>query len=336
MLRSRCLRLVAVAFVMSALGALGLCRAENLPPRALVVYHDSWNDFPAPSPALSSLAALPSYLNVVNLAFARPDLVYVGDLDLAMTGLEYRFTGQVLRDSIDLLKKRHPGTRVLLSVGGSGYCNWDAFNAPAVARLVRDLHADGMAIDFELRRANCTILPGGRTTCATDAVWANLVRRIREVLPRPMLLTASVWSVGAYGEGAFRAARPVSQYTGLMLSLLRSPLAGELDLLSINAYDAGPEYDPLEAFRAYRAVWPGPLALGVEVQWKGGAGPFVGAAQAQALAREVAKDRNGAMMLYPLLSLPEGVGSADRPDGRTLATALCRGLELAGCDAEAP
>ena len=27
-----------------------------------------------------------------------------------------------------------------------------------------------------------------------------------------------------------------------------------------------PEFDPMEAFRAYRAVWPGRLALGVEIR----------------------------------------------------------------------
>jgi hypothetical protein len=113
-----------------------------------------------------------------------------------------------------------------------------------------------------------------------------------------------------------------------MLALLRSPVAAQLDLLSIDAYDAGSKYDPIEAFRAYRALWRGPLALGVEVRRAGGAGPFSSAAATEAMARRVAEDRGGAMMVYPLLAMPEGAGS---PDGRGLAAAACRGMGLAGC-----
>jgi chitinase len=78
-----------------------------------------------------------------------------------------------------------------------------------------------------------------------------------------------------------------------MLPLLRSGNAAELDLISINAYDARLDFDPMESFHAYRRVWPGRLALGVEVRLRGGAGPFHSAAKAEALAREITKDRGG-------------------------------------------
>jgi chitinase len=312
------------------------CSAAGLPPKAIVVYHDSWNEPPVTVATGSSLAGLPEYLNVVNLAFAKPDLVYGGDLDLRGTGLEYRYSGAVLRDSIALLKRRRPATRVLLSIGGAAYDNWSRFDEAAAARLVRDLGADGVDIDFEPAFPDCQRGPDQRIRCRTDAVWEALIRRTRAVLPRPFLLTASVWSVGAYGENQFRTAQPYSRYTGFMLSPLRSPWASEIDLLSINAYDAGESYDPLEAFRAYRAVWPGPLALGVEIRRAGGKGPFYSAAGAEALAREVAKDPNGAMMLYPLLAIPDGIGRSDSPDGAALAMALCRGMRSVGCDTLPP
>jgi hypothetical protein len=306
--------------------------AADIPPHTVVAYHDSWDDVPAASPAASSLATLPGYVGVVDMAFARPDLAYRGNLDLSQTGLEYRVSGRFLRDAIAMLRVRHPATKVLLSVGGAAYGNWHRLNEAAVAHLVHDLDLDGVDIDFEPQRPACGADAGGSVHCATDALWPQLVQRLRAVLPRPALLTASVWSVGAYGEGRFRDAQPHSDWTGLMLHFLRSPAVANLDMLAINAYDAGPDFDPMQAFRAYRALWPGPLALGLAVQRNGGSGPFLRPEQAELLARRVAHDRLGAMMVYPLLARPEGARSDNMPDGRGLASAMCRGMALAGCD----
>jgi chitinase len=309
-----------------------ICSAARLPNHTFVAYHDSWNEPPACLAQQTSLARLPEYIDLVLLAFAKPDAVYRGNFDISGTGLEYRMTGQVLRDAILLLKHRHAGTRVLLSVGGAAYRRWDHFNLPGIVAFVRDFGLDGMDIDYEPADPRCDIGPDSLIGCATDQMWSSIVRQTRVALRRPLLLTASVWSVGAYGEGMFGTSRPHSPYTGIMLPLLHSPRAADLDLLSINAYDAGSLFDPLEAFRAYRAVWAGPLALGLEVQWSGGAGPFQSVAEAETLAREIVKDPRGGMMLYPLLAMPEG-GPANRPSGGVLAGALCRGMGLAGCDA---
>ena len=195
-----------VAFVVMAC-ALS-CQAAGLPPHAIVVYHDSWDESRPPARRARRWRSLPAFISVVNLAFAKPDLSYSGHLDLAQTGLEYRYSGQVLRDSIDQLKLRNPGTRVLLSVGGAAYHNWLGFNEAAVVALVHDLHADGVDLDFEPRRPGCMAEPDQHIRCSTDAVWGFLVSRLRAVLPRPFLLTAAVWSVGAYGEGAFKEAEP--------------------------------------------------------------------------------------------------------------------------------
>lgn len=320
----RITRLVAAAW---------LCTAADLPPHVFVAYHDSWNEWPASMPQETSLANLPGYIDLVLLAFAKPDLTYDGNLDITGSGLEYRMPGRVLRDAISLLKKSHRNTRVLLSVGGAAYRGWDRLALPAIAAFVQDFGLDGVDIDFEPPDPNCRAGEGGRITCATDAMWDWIVGQTRAALPRPMLLTASVWSVGAFGEGKFRDARPRTRYTGFMLPLLHTNRAADLDLLSINAYDAGSQFDPMQAFRAYRAVWPGSLVLGVEIQRKGGAGPFQSIEQAETLARTVAKDPLGGMMLYPLLAMPEG-GSGDATTGSDLARALCRGLGSAGCDAE--
>jgi len=245
--------------------------------------------------------------------------------------LQYRSPGWSLRVAVALLHARCPGSKVLLSVGGSAYTRWRDLNETAIARLVGDLRLDGVDIDFEPRHPGCAVGQDETVHCATDGRWVRIVQRLRAVLPRPAVLTAAVWSVGAYGEGDFRNAQPHSPYTGVMLHFLRSPAASLLDLLSIDAYDTGPDFDPMEAFRAYRVVWSGPLALGLAVQRRGGSGPFYDEFDAELLARQVSHDPLGAMMVYPLLAAPDGERSDSLPDGRGLVRAMCRGMGLAGC-----
>jgi chitinase len=308
------------------------CQAADIPPHPIVVYHDSWNETAAASADAMTLASLPAYISVVDLAFVRPDLVYLGKLDISQTGLEYRSSGKILHDAIALLKSRNPGTRVLLSVGGAVYTQWSALDVDAIVRLTHDLGADGVDVDFESSQPGCNPKVDGQIHCQTDATLEHIVRLLRTALPRPALLTAAVWSVGAYGEGDFRLAQPFSRYTGFMLGLLRSPTAADLDLLSIQAYDAGTRFDPLQAWGAYRALWHGPLALGLAVQRDDGAGPFPTEPEAETLAGTVASDPLGGMMIYPILGTPDGRGSAKRPDGLGLAKAMCRGMRLIRCD----
>lgn len=322
-----------IRVVIFLLLSISVGNAASLSSHPIVAYHDSWDEMPAATAEAMTLASLPSYISVVDLSFVRPDLVYPDNLDITQTGLEYRVSGQVLHDAIALLKSRHPDMHVLLSVGGAAYRSWSALNVDGLARLTRDLGADGVDIDFESPQPDCNADGTGQIRCGTDEIWQRVIRQIRRALPRPALLTAAVWSVGAYGQDGFRHAQPFSRYTGFMLGVLRSRAASELDLLSIQAYDAGPLFDPLEAWRAYRTVWQGPLALGLAVQRRGGAGPFPTEAETETLARTVAADPQGGMMIYPILAIPDGGrGSANLPDGFGLARAMCRGMKLTGCD----
>ena len=273
---------------------------------------------------------------MVALSFVRPDAVYPGRLDLKGTGLQYGFSGAVLKDAIALLKQRQPETRVLLAVGGANYANWGALDLDAIVRLVRDLGADGVDLDYEPEVPGCSVKPPGRVRCLSDAAWQDLVARFRSAFPRPLLLTVPGWSIGAYGEGAFQNAQPRGRYTGSMLNLLRSPQAQDIDLVSIMAYEAGPTFDPWQAYQAYRQVWSGPLALGVQVPPSQLGGPTYTVPLAEQLARKVAQDARGGMMLYPLLGRPPGTVGPDNPDGRMLSQALCRGLDLPGCEQALP
>lgn len=236
----------------------------------------------------------------------------------------------MLKDAVAALKARHPATRVLLAVGGATYGNWDGLDTAALARLVTDLGADGVDIDFEPSRPAC-LIRADRVRCASDATWIALVRQMREALPRPQVISVAGWSVGAYGEGAFAHAPPPSPWRGSMLGLLRAPEAAMIDLVAIMSYDAGPLYQPLEAFRAYRALWRGPLALGFAVL-----PPTQGEAR-QSLAGIAAQlgklraDPQAGAMLYALNLTPPGPPGPDNPDAAALTTAICVSLDLGDC-----
>jgi chitinase len=304
--------------------------------RPFIAYQASWGEVATTEPGQTALARLPGFIDVVVLGFAKPDAVYAGDLQLAGTGLQYPFSGTVLRDAVSMLKQRNPGTRVLLSVGGSAYVNWDRLDETALAALIRDLGLDGVDVDFEPRQPGCRN-EAGTIRCASDALWIDYITRFRRALPRPMLIGAAGWSVGAFGEGAYRNARPPSDWTGSMLGLLRSPAAAELDLLSIMSYDAGSAFQPGQAFDAYRAVWNGPLALGIQVLPSELPGsPRHTLKTVARLLDELPKDPRAGAMLYALQLTPPGANGPDNPSAGQLAQLICRALGKAGCDAPVP
>ena len=287
-------------------------------------------------PAETTIARLPPYITHLALAFARPDLTYKGGLDLAGTGLQYPYSGAVLKAAIARLKARVPQIKVLVSVGGWNYPAWDGFDADALARLVKDLGADGVDMDYETHHPDCIRTPQNRIACPGDALSIKVVEAIRRALPRPFVVSLAGWSVGAYGEGAFAAARPQGGYAGVTLALLRAPVAREIDLVSIMSYDAGPAFRPDEAFRAYRVHWKGPLALGIQVMPGTTGGPrFTLDFTARTLASVMRDPRAGAM-LYALLETPPGPTGPDNPDFRALSVAVCVTLELKDCAARIP
>ncbi|MFG1420777.1 glycoside hydrolase family 18 protein [Roseixanthobacter liquoris] len=305
------------------------------PPRPFLAYHASWYEVQTSVAADTSLARLPGYLTHVALSFAKPDLVYAGDLDLKGTGLLYPFSGAVLKQAVALLKARQPGIKVLISVGGWGYFAWDKLDAPALARLVRDLGADGVDVDYETPDPAC-VPRGEGMECNGDDLSIAVVEQVRKALPRPFVVSVAGWSVGAYGSGDFRASAPRSPWTGSILALLAAPVAGEIDLVSIMSYDAGPRYRPQEAFRAYRRLWKGPLMLGVQVMPSEAGGPRFTVDYTRRILGAVTSDPLAGAMLYAVRLTPPGVIGPDNPDDRYLAATICMALDLANCSAPMP
>ncbi|BBK29636.1 glycosyl hydrolase family 18 (putative chitinase) [Stella humosa] len=334
-----------LGWVAAVLWLLAQATAASAADRPILAYLASWYEPPAARAADTRIARLPRYVDILALSFARPDPIYPPGGELTGSGLQFQFPAAVLREAIALRKARNPGARVLISVGGSTYRRWDRYDEAAIARLVRDLGADGVDLDYEPSDPQCENT-GGTVRCRSDAVWIDLVRRTRQVLPRPYMLAVAGWSVGAYGEGAWRMAPPRSPWTGSMLGLLRAPEAGQIDLVSIMGYDAGPSYDPLEGFRAYRNYWRGTLALGIQVLPPDSPGAGAPGADVPGqrftvqrtgrLLAGIAADPAAAAMLYGFGLTPTGAIGPDNPDAGLLARTICTGFARKGCERPVP
>ena len=245
-----------IATLFATLGLSESVLTDELRPSPhIAAYYQTWSAEIGPTSLLDeTLVNLPAGLTEVLLAFVRPDIAYAGNLDLKDTGLEVPYPGSVLKASLTALKARLPGVRILISIGGETYTNWDKFDPDALKRFVRDFELDGVDLDFEPRSPNCQNRTG-RVACQSDSTLFEVVKSARSALPRPYALWLTATNTGAYGEGAWRAQPPTgSPSYGAFVPLLRDGrYSAMLDIINIMAYDAGPTFRPLEAYAAYRS-----------------------------------------------------------------------------------
>jgi len=118
----------------------------------VLAYFPSWSESFAGVGQNSYLRATPSYVNIVFLSFAKPDLQYIkGSLDISRTGIELPYDGCGLKESIAALKLK--GTKVILSIGGETYWTDNAIyskiNYAQIKDLVDDFGFAGIDWDFE-------------------------------------------------------------------------------------------------------------------------------------------------------------------------------------------
>jgi chitinase len=256
----------AIAALFATVGLSGSVLADQVRPSThIAAYYQTWSAEIGPTSLLDeTVVNLPAGLTEVLLAFARPDIAYAGNLDLTNTGLEVPYPGSVLKASLIALKGRLPGIRVLISIGGEEYTNWDKFDPEAIKRFVQDFELDGVDLDFEPASPNCQNRTG-RVSCGSDSTLFQVVKSVRSALPRPYELWLTTTSTGAYGEGAWRAQPPTgSPSYGAFVPLLRDrQYSAMLDIINIMAYDAGPTFRPLEAYAAYRSYFPGSILIGL-------------------------------------------------------------------------
>ena len=222
--------------------------------------------------------------SLVILSFMQPDTTYAAGTgpSLEGTGLQFSSEPQVIKESIATLKSKNPDVKVLVAVGGATFHNWEDLNPQGIASFVSEFGLDGVDIDFEP-----PLGPDGTLNLSTDELYANVTRALRDSLPRPLLLTSAVWSVGAYGQGAFAEASPQgSPYAGFSARMLQG-VGDLLDQIHVMAYDAGDDYNPCVAYDAYRSVYSGPIVMGIEVPPDAVGGHSTSLEEVRALAEHV-------------------------------------------------
>ena len=128
-----------------------MAQAHNFNAPIVLGYFPSWSETAAVQDQNSSLREIPSYVNYVFLAFAKPDLTYTkGTYDITNTGIQVPYDGCALYESVNALKDK--GTHVILSVGGETYWPPTVYaniNYQMIKDLVDDFGFAGIDWDFE-------------------------------------------------------------------------------------------------------------------------------------------------------------------------------------------
>jgi len=264
----------------------------------------------------------------VVVSFLRPETSYSGGLTFQGTGLDFSSNPSVVKDSISLLKKRNPGVKVLIAVGGATYTNFKDLNAQGIKKFVDEFGFDGVDLDYEPTSADCTINQAKDSiTCATDQEYIDSVKKLRAAMPRPYILSNAPWSVGAYGLGNWANAQPASQYTGVAINMLKQ-VGDQLDLLNVMSYDASNAYSPIEAFEAYSHYFKGDIAMGVEVANEAWGGHVITMTEVDELANAILSSNrptNG-MMLWSLQK------RADQgPTAEQISQRICNLFDFPSC-----
>ena len=299
--------------------------STNPPPptggKLFVGYYQTWSDSWKANGADTVLAKLPSYVNVVNLSFAQPNMNYAaGSLSLGGTGIGVPYDGPTLKAAVAALHKKNPGTRVMLSVGGATFPNFGSFDAGPIAAFVKDFGLDGVDIDYEPANPSCSS-SGGKVSCPSDAEYIGVIKSMRAALPAPYWISTAAWSVGAYGEGAWANSPPSSAYAGISINMLKQA-GSALDLVNVMSYDASPAFNPIEALKAYQHYYAGRIAMGIEVPPEAWGGHVYTIAEIDALADAV-NARNAAGLKLWSIQKP---GPAQQ-----FATEMCKKMGLSDC-----
>jgi chitinase len=258
-------------------------------------YAGTWNT----SIADLTPANIPNYFTHVNLAFAKPNTNYVKGsyaFDQSIAGFEFTegamtnngqryFTpqqAQTLRNNIAALKAR--GTQVWVSIGGWAYSQgseWANFNAARVVDLAQDLGASGVDVDWEANGSSCNKQDAASFSCNTDGQIVGIINSLHsEIRTRGAQMGISVagWSTGAYyvrgtpfEEGKVQWGSP---FGGVMYTVVKTQ-ASKLSHVNLMSYDGGEYYDPREGYESYRAIFPGPINVGMEIAPEGAGGAML-------------------------------------------------------------
>lgn len=227
-------------------------------------YYQSWSAAFASSGDKHSLSNIPSWVTFILVSFVRPDFIYTSN-SLSKTGLNFLSEFLVIKNAMQVAKSKKPNQKFLLSIGGATFKNWENFNPENVIKLMNDLGADGLDLDIE-SDPGCLYIDTDQLKCQSDEMIISIIKNTKELLPVGKLLTAAVYSVGAYGTTKFKNSiyGPSSSFAGMWVNPLKQ-VGNMLDVVFIMSYDASPVYNEKEAFQAYKYLYKGELLIGGEI-----------------------------------------------------------------------
>jgi len=198
--------------------------------------------------------------------------------------------------------------------------------------LADDLGVDGVDLDYEDLNQVCSWGTGG-TSCPKDSAFVDAIRKLRAAFPRPKLLTTAAWSTGAFGPASYDPSKFNGNLIGSNFGLYVNPLrqaGSDFDRLYIMSYDAGgmaspagspTGYKPKQALDAYKALFKGPVIIGIEGGQQAWGGHITTAEEAADLAKY-----SGSAFFW----------SWQKPQTRELIQAACRALGKSGCEQAMP
>lgn len=301
---------------------------QTLEKYGYVVYYESWAEKYTENPFETHLANLPPYITFVMISFMKPDTTYTSGVTFEGTGLGFSSPPQVIKDAIQLLKEKNPDTKVYISVGGATYTNFVQMNTEGILQFALEFGLDGIDLDFEPVAPGCRANLYGVISCESDEVYIQTVRMLRAAMPLELDLSAAVWNVGAYGEGAYANSQPQGGYTGVSINMLRSVGNSSISWIGIMAYDAGTSYNPKEAFDAYSQLYSGPIYLGMQVAPESWGGHVLSMPEVTDLSMYSKSHGGAGMMLWALQKR-----ALEGPDATQISQRVCEVFHLQDCSA---
>lgn len=257
----------------------------RIPKKPLAVYFQSWSATWSSSVSTFDLTKIPEPINIVILSFVNPNCSYVsGSNSFIGTGLDFSSDFNIVRGAIQSLQKRN--IIVMIAIGGATY-PFDVFNPSNIASLVKDLGANGVDIDWE-----------PHSGFADADKLGPIIQKMKDALPKECLLSLAGFSVGCYTNEL-----PQSSNTGMNIMGIKSH-GSILDFINIMSYDASSIYNPIEAFKAYRKYYSGPLLLGAEVPPEAWGGHVITLQEVESYAKCVMNDnQNNGIFVWSLQKL---------------------------------
>lgn len=293
-------------------------------------YFESWSASWAGKGEDHQLAKLAPYISTVLLAFASPKASYTKN-SFTGTGLSFSSEFDIIKEAIKIFKSKNPNRRIFLSVGGATYPfnGISEENYQAIKNLVIDLGLDGVDIDFE-EEPMCIGVNTDQVSCSTDQRLIEIIMKFNSTFEGTgKVVTTAMFHVGAYGTSQFPTNKfgPASKYSGMSVNVLKQ--AGKyLDSVFIMSYDASNEYNPIDGFDAYKAIYSGKLYLGLEVPPEAWGGHALTKDEAVTFSDHSRKNGGKGVFIWSLQKTGAGTTA------KTFLTPVCQLFDLEKCDAE--